>query len=161
IWFEYQGKPLKWHYPLGLLYDILCISEPSYRQMEDTKSIPWNIKVHFQNYPAAHLFRDQSAATAKDFFMSMIKEADFLRYGSTKRVMNLSKSDQSQLWESLCSNDFDSFWKVNQRLIPVDDQVVRHIPLRLYLPDDCPVIQDRVSPRTEAGKANSSVHVLP
>ncbi|KAI8582292.1 hypothetical protein K450DRAFT_228269 [Umbelopsis ramanniana AG] len=152
IWFEYQGKPLKWHYPLGLLYDILCISEPSYLQMEDTKSIPWNIKVHFRNYPAAHLFRDQSAATAQDFFMSMIKEADFLRYGSTKRVMNLSKSDQTQLWESLCSNDFDSFWKVNQRLIPVDDQVVRHIPLRLYLPDDCPVIQDRVSPRTEDGE---------
>jgi autophagy-related protein 5 len=49
-------------------------------------------------------------------------------------------------------DDFDSFWKVNQRLIPVDDQAVRHIPLRLYLPDDCPVIQDRVSPRTEDGK---------
>lgn len=62
------------HYPLGLSYDILCISEPSYRHMEGAKSIPWDIKVHFRNYPAAHLFRDQSAATAQDFFMSMIKE---------------------------------------------------------------------------------------
>ncbi|KAH8554674.1 autophagy protein Apg5-domain-containing protein [Umbelopsis sp. PMI_123] len=152
IWFEYQGKPLKWHYPLGLLYDILCISDPSYQQVDSVKAIPWNINVHFRNYPVAHLFRDQSAVTAQDFFMSMIKEADFLRYGSTKRVMNLSKSDQTQLWNSLCSNDYESFWKVNQRLIPLDDQVVRHIPLRLYLPDDCPVIQDRVSPRNEEGE---------
>jgi Autophagy protein Apg5 len=63
---------------LGLLYDILCISEPSYRQLEGTKSIPWNIKVHFRNYPAAHLFRDQSPVTAQDFFMAMIKEVRYI-----------------------------------------------------------------------------------
>ncbi|CAO3681109.1 unnamed protein product [Umbelopsis vinacea] len=44
------------------------------------------------------------------------------------------------------------FWKVNQRLIPVDDQLMRHIPLRLYLPDDCPVIQDRISPLKDDGE---------
>lgn len=117
------------HYPIGLLYDILCISERSYQQQPDTEPLPWCINVHFQNYPAGNLFRDQSKTTARDFFMSMIKEvktrkdiysanfhvaltlaycfqADFLRFGSTKRVMNLSKSDQSQLWESLCSSKY-------------------------------------------------------
>jgi hypothetical protein len=55
---------------------------------------------------------------------------------------------------NLASNidDFEMFWKVNQRLIPVDDQLMRHIPLRLYLPDDCPVIQDRISPLKDDGK---------
>lgn len=28
-------------------------------------------------------------------------QADFLRNGTTKKVMNLSKRDQSQLWQSL------------------------------------------------------------
>ncbi|KAM3586919.1 autophagy protein 5 [Umbelopsis sp. WA50703] len=160
IWFEYQGIPLKWHYPIGLLYDTLCIAESSLNQKSDSKPIPWSITIHFRNYPSTSLFRDQSIATTRDFYMSMIKEADFLRHGSTKKVMNLSKSDQTQLWDSLCSNDYDSFWKVNQRLVSNEGQSIRHIPLRLYLPGDCPVIQERVNPRNEEGESLSVREII-
>lgn len=86
--------------------------------------------MHFRNYPSTSLFRDQSIETTRDFFMSMVKEAsiifytvlrrhcivliytyiqaDFLRHGSTKKVMNLSKSDQTQLWDSLCSSKYSA-----------------------------------------------------
>ncbi|XP_032194810.1 autophagy protein 5 isoform X4 [Mustela erminea] len=38
IWFEYEGTPLKWHYPIGLLFDLLASSS----------ALPWNIIVHFK-----------------------------------------------------------------------------------------------------------------
>lgn len=38
--------------------------------------------------------------------MSMLKEADFVRYGSTKRVTNLRKGDQDQLWEGVLQREY-------------------------------------------------------
>ncbi|KAJ3297874.1 autophagy protein 5 [Blyttiomyces sp. JEL0837] len=50
--------------------------------------------------------------------MGQLKESDYVRYGSTKRVMSLSKLDQVSLWESLSrTGDFDRFWEVNVRLV--------------------------------------------
>jgi hypothetical protein len=36
-------------------------------------------------------------------------QADFLRNGSTKKVMNLSKRDSTQLWQSLASGKLKQF----------------------------------------------------
>ena len=38
IWLEHEGQPLKWHYPVGLLYDLYA---------QDSQ-LPWNVTVHFQ-----------------------------------------------------------------------------------------------------------------
>ena len=42
IWFEFEGTPLHWHYPCGLLFDLHCKLD---------KNLPWTITVHFQNFP--------------------------------------------------------------------------------------------------------------
>ncbi|CAJ0766859.1 17047_t:CDS:2 [Entrophospora sp. SA101] len=128
IWYDVDGTPLKCPPPL-----------------------PWSVTVHFKDFPADKLIRAQAIDATQDFFMSMIKEvgADFLRNGTTKKVMNLSKNDQTQLWDGLWSKDYDKFWSVNYRLVINDGQVPRHIPLRIYLPDNCPVIQEAISPLNE------------
>ncbi|KAG8123982.1 hypothetical protein E2320_019278, partial [Naja naja] len=38
IWFENEGTPLKWHYPIGLLFDLHA----------SNATLPWNITVHFK-----------------------------------------------------------------------------------------------------------------
>jgi hypothetical protein len=38
FWLEFEGQPLKWHYPIGLLFDLQAFDSP----------LPWNITVHFQ-----------------------------------------------------------------------------------------------------------------
>ncbi|KAI7874716.1 autophagy protein 5 [Lichtheimia hyalospora FSU 10163] len=135
VWYDFQGQPLKWHYPIGLLYD-----------MHDPRpELPWQITVHFRNFPAGTLLRNPSIDTAQDMFMAMLKQADFLKHGTTKRVMNLSKNDQTQLWQSLLSDQYEEFWKVNNNLVGVVENELRYIPLRIYLPDGCPVIQEPVS----------------
>ncbi|CAI2192434.1 20458_t:CDS:2 [Funneliformis geosporum] len=142
IWYDVDGIPLKWHYPIGLLFDLHTGYRPD---SNSPPPLPWPVTVHFKNFPLDKLIRAQAIDATQDFFMSMIKEADFLRNGSTKKVMNLSKNDQTQLWDGLWSSssqkyrteNYDRFWSVNYRLVINDGQSPRHIPLRIYLPDNC------------------------
>ncbi|KAG2200649.1 hypothetical protein INT47_005805 [Mucor saturninus] len=136
VWYEDSNKqPLKWHYPIGLLFDI-------YSSLD---SLPWSITLRFKNIPTDTVLLKPTPETMQDMFMAMVKEADFLRNGTTKKVMNLSKRDQSQLWQSLALDRFDEFWAVNRQLVEYSNSSLRNIPLRIYLPDNCPVIQEPVS----------------
>ncbi|TPX36976.1 hypothetical protein SmJEL517_g01022 [Synchytrium microbalum] len=145
IWYECEGVPLKWHYPIGLLFDI----HNGARQL-----LPWTITVRFTSFPADKLIRVNAASSMDaphDFFMALIKEADFLRTGSIKKVMGLSKADQSSLWEGLCSNDYEKFWAVNTRLITNEGIQPKAIPLRIYI-QDRPVVQELVVPLDQERK---------
>ncbi|KAF9095345.1 autophagy protein 5 [Mortierella sp. GBA35] len=145
VWYDFEGTPLKWHYPIGLLYDIHGLQASSGRGMNGSL-LPWKVTVHFQNFPGDKLIKSQAVDSCQDYFMSMIKEADYLRNGSTKKVMNMSKSDQTQLWDGLSSNNYDRFWGMNYKLMTNDGVMARNLPIRIYLPENCPVIQEPVSP---------------
>ncbi|KAH8700291.1 putative autophagy protein Apg5 [Talaromyces proteolyticus] len=86
-WFSFEGVPLKWHYPLGLLYDIYSGAEPVSRatltEQNMTQSVilggikpnqpsgedsdqdgsskpgplPWRLTLHFENWPDDDLVR--------------------------------------------------------------------------------------------------------
>ncbi|KAI9253335.1 autophagy protein Apg5-domain-containing protein [Helicostylum pulchrum] len=136
VWYQDSNRqPLKWHYPIGLLYDL-------YSNLE---SLPWSLILCFKNLPTDILLLKPTPETMQDMFMSMVKEADFLRNGTTKKVMNLSKRDQSRLWQSLASDRYDDFWTVNRQLVEFSNNNLRNIPFRIYLPDNCPIIQELVS----------------
>ncbi|KAG0246440.1 autophagy protein 5 [Mortierella sp. GBA43] len=119
--------------------------------------LPWKVTVHFQNFPTDKLIKSQAIDSCQDYFMSMIKEADYLRNGSTKKVMNMSKSDQTQLWDGLWSNDYDRFWEMNHKLIMNDGAMAKSVPIRIYLPENCPIIQEPVSPIDEKIETGSPV----
>ncbi|GAA6058432.1 hypothetical protein NBRC10513_000133 [Rhodotorula toruloides] len=91
----------------------------------------------------------------------MVKEADYVRSGNTKRVMNLRKEQQDGLWEGVVQNGFDKYWSVGSRLVPLpslgpnfaspattrsptplsgnerapDSNGVRSMPVKVYLPE--------------------------
>ncbi|PVU89434.1 hypothetical protein BB559_005104 [Furculomyces boomerangus] len=122
IWLEYNGAPLKWHYPIGLLYDIEVLglgrskkkegkegvidkAIKEYREtdpireseksgIEGNKRVPWDLVLHLRKFPSDKLIKSPSTILLKDIYMSMLKEADYVRNGSSKRVMDMSKSDQ-------------------------------------------------------------------
>ncbi|KAF9987402.1 autophagy protein 5 [Mortierella antarctica] len=181
VWYEFEGTPLKWHYPIGLLYDIHGLQASAGGGMNGSL-LPWKVTVHFQNFPGDKLIKSQAVDSCQDYFMSMIKEArtksaevsdsisvppsgdhtyaDYLRNGSTKKVMNMSKSDQTQLWDGLWSNDYDRFWGMNHKLMLNDGVMARSLPIRIYLPENCPVIQDPVSPVDENDRPKTLRQVL-
>ncbi|KAF9346577.1 autophagy protein 5 [Mortierella sp. AD094] len=160
VWYEYDGAPLKWHYPIGLLYDIHGLQAAASRGTMDSPPLPWKIIAHVENFPVEKLIKITSENSCQDYFMSMIKEADYLRNGSTKKVMNMSKSDQTQLWDGMWTKSYDLFWGMNQKLALNDGTMARYLPVRIYLPENCPVVQEPVSPVDDEGQPRTLRQIL-
>ncbi|KAF8455127.1 autophagy protein Apg5-domain-containing protein [Terfezia claveryi] len=80
-WLDFEGVPLKWHWPIGLLYDILTGRDPSYATMDfnsgDEHRLPWTLTLHYSEYPTEHLMRLDSPNALQDSFVNSIKETDF------------------------------------------------------------------------------------
>uniref|UniRef100_D3ZJZ1 Autophagy protein 5 n=1 Tax=Rattus norvegicus TaxID=10116 RepID=D3ZJZ1_RAT len=123
IWFEYEGTPLKWHYPIGLLFDLLASSS----------ALPWNITVHFKSFPEKDLLHCPCKDAVEAHFMSCVKEADALKHKS--QVINeMQRKDHKQLWMGLQNDRFDQFWTINRKLMeyPPEENGFRYIPFRIY-----------------------------
>ena len=110
-WFSFEGVPLKWQYPVGLLYDLFSGRTPysasptSNGQLssnEGDSHHSWRLELHFGNWPDQVLVQpDAEGKTIRDVFMNSVKEADFLRNGSARSVMSLSKDDSEKLWRAV------------------------------------------------------------
>ncbi|KAL4885901.1 autophagy protein Apg5-domain-containing protein [Aspergillus karnatakaensis] len=143
-WFSFEGVPLKWHYPVGLLYDLYAGAEPATKSSDaeytssdsnKTDPLPWRLVVHFSNYPADELVMlDANGGAMHDAFINSVKEADFVRNGTAKGIMSLSKDDSSGLWQSVQDVDLPSFQRIMSILLPPPPQPFRNLPLRLFLP---------------------------
>ncbi|OMJ18853.1 Autophagy protein 5 [Smittium culicis] len=141
FWLEYNGTPLKWHYPIGLLYDIEVkagkkpiIKEKPTSTLEAaieshmkthniTKneknlplSSPWDLVLHLRKYPNDKIIKSPSIDLLKSMYMFSLKEADFIRHGSSKRVMELSKIDQTELLDGLSTHKMSTFILVRHLL---------------------------------------------
>uniref|UniRef100_A0A4W3HKL4 Autophagy protein 5 n=1 Tax=Callorhinchus milii TaxID=7868 RepID=A0A4W3HKL4_CALMI len=147
MWFEYEGLPLKWHYPIGLLFDLHA----------SNTALPWNILVHFKNFPEKELLHCTTKDAVEAHFMSCIKEADALKHKS--QVINeMQKKDHKQLWMGLQNDKFDQFWAINRKLMecPGDEGGFRYIPFRIYQPlNEKPFIQKLFRPLSPDGQPHS------
>ncbi|KAF3482949.1 autophagy protein [Arthroderma uncinatum] len=149
-WFSFEGVPLKWHYPVGLLYDLYAGAQPgastpstaAKEQDADNdgayvsrETLPWKLTLHFQDWPDQELVSlDEEERVMHDFFMNSVKEADFVRNGTGKSIMALSREDSKKLWTSIQQHSFQTFYRVNSTLLPNLSTPFRNIPLRIYLP---------------------------
>lgn len=148
LWLSYEGVPLKWHYPLGLLYDLYSGAEPAYpsgssttptqkteSSEDDSHQLPWKLTVHFSGFPTEQLVRlDEGDKVMHDLFRNSVKEADYLRTGTGKTVMFLSEKDSTQLWDAVKLHDFSLYNPINQKLLNPQGAALRHLPVRIYLP---------------------------
>ncbi|GMF69024.1 unnamed protein product [Aspergillus oryzae] len=112
-WFSFEGVPLKWHLPIGLLYDLYAGADPASKGTAESEDagwdiddqdnpLPWRLVVHFSDWPDEELVRlDAEGMVMNDAFINSVKEADFLRNGTAKGIMSLSKEDSSGLWKSV------------------------------------------------------------
>lgn len=94
---------MKWHYPVGLLYDLYAGADPASKGTDVTnESLPWRLTLHFNDWPDEELVRlDPDGLVMNDAFINSVKEADFLRNGTAKGIMSLSKEDSSGLWKAV------------------------------------------------------------
>jgi autophagy-related protein 5 len=126
--------PLKWHLPLGLLYDIYVLSTQDVQHDKHAPApLPFKLTLHFAPNPDKGTLPDASPIILHDSYINSVKEADFLRSGTAKPIMTLSAQDSRALWTSTLEGDLTTFTKIHNSLVPPHGQM-RHIPLRLYLP---------------------------
>nr|CAD7258621.1 unnamed protein product [Timema shepardi] len=141
MWLDYNGQPLKWHYPIGVLFDMYVTTD---------LQLPWNITVHFDKFPEDELLHCTSRDAVESHFMACVKEADVLKHRS-QVVSNMQKKDHNQLWLGLQNDKFDQFWAVNRKLMEASaDEAFKYIPFRCYHGDEA-FVQRLVRPVTEEG----------
>lgn len=149
MWLDFSGIPLKWHYPIGVLYDL---------HSSDIQ-LPWTITVHFDKFPEEDLIHCPSKDAVESYFMSCIKEADVLKHRS-QVVSNMQKKDHNQLWLGLQNDKFDQFWAVNRKLMEVSgDESFKYIPFRCYREEET-FLQRLIKPLTEEGQRKTLLNLL-
>ncbi|XP_078001380.1 autophagy protein 5-like [Glandiceps talaboti] len=141
VWFEYEGQPIRWHIPVGVLFDLYA----------HRAALPWNITIHFQQFPEEELIRCKNKDVIEAHFMSSVKEADCLKHRS--QVINgMQKKDHKQLWMGLQNDKFDQFWAINRRLMEhTADEPFKFIPFRICQVDK-PSQQSLFRPVTDDGE---------
>jgi autophagy-related protein 5 len=165
--------PLKWHLPLGLLYDIYALSSLDPDSTTPTP-LPFKLVLHFSQSnhsppatpgsPPASIkptlsFISPTPPVLHDSFINAVKEADFLRSGTAKPIMSLSAVDSKALWSSVQTHDQATYSRVQASLLPPSGQF-RNIPLRVYLPSgpdgkeaSIKVLQSHVPPSIAAASS--------
>jgi autophagy-related protein 5 len=170
-WLSFEDVPLKWHYPLGLLYDLFSGAEPVDVEGSGPREqtglheattggegnvaivpIPWKLTIHYSEFPAEQLMQlDAEGRTMQDTFVNAIKEADFVRNGTARAAMSLSKQDSDNLWLAVqkrasphrpdepsrsltVPDDRALFNSVNSKLLNPPGVDLRHAPTKIYLP---------------------------
>jgi autophagy-related protein 5 len=88
------------HWPIGLLYDNHMIAA-TIRPSSTTDPVPLRLVLHLAQPPTDKLLLVPNADSCKQAFMGQLKEADFIRWGSTKRMTSLRKAEQDGIWEGI------------------------------------------------------------
>lgn len=151
VWFEYNAVPLKWHYPVGVLFDLL-IDDP-------TTALPWPLTVHFHGFPSADLMRCPNDEAIRSLYTNALKEANYLKHGDGGRVNKLSLDDSNNLWHGLLRHEFDTFWSANDKLVCALPDDLKSVPLRLC-ERDRPASQVLFEPLTPANAHRSLADLL-
>jgi len=150
MWFDYKGKPLKWHFPIGVLFDLLA----------SPHELPWNLTVHFQGFPTDQLLRSGgSDETVKRHLMNLTKESTYVKFGDCSKVYNLSVTDSNDLWEGIKTQNYDKFWSSNSKLMG-EASAYKHVPVRVFLKETLKYIQEPVLPFDENKNSRTLGSVL-
>ncbi|OWA51592.1 Autophagy protein 5 [Hypsibius exemplaris] len=150
IWLDFDGTPLRMHYPVGVLFDLFA----------HDALLPWTITVHYSAFPEDELIHLASRDAMESYFMSTLKEADALKHKVTI-VSTMQKKDHKQLWTGLLNDRFDQFWAINRKLMEVSSEnpYFRYIPFRVYQADKS-FIQKLVKPVDEEGRRQTLADLL-
>lgn len=166
-WLSFENVPLKWHFPLGLLSDLFSGTEPvnldrrevgtsqsGLQASSASESLPRRLIVHYTEYPVDQLIQlDGDGRTMLDSYINSVKEADFIRNGTARTVMSLSKEDSDKLWQAVQTrvsgehvwreksaltsraDDLGLFNSINNKLLAPPGVTIKHVPLKVYLPN--------------------------
>jgi len=149
MWYDSEGNPLKWHYPIGVLYDTY-----------GRHQMPWPITVHFQGFPSDQLLRCPDEDTIKSHFLNTLKEANYMKYGDIDNVNALSVLEHTDLWAGIFRNEKERFWKISHKLNTRGMEHIVNVPVRIIRPQQRFMIQEPFPPKGPDGKDHTLADIL-
>jgi len=124
IWFDYNNVALKWHYPLGVLCDVLmCQEVPT----------PIDLTVHFRGCNSKDFLPFSGIGDLQRIVMSAFRQAVFLQQGSTAPFMKLPKQQQTQLWDSISKSHLEAYSSVQRQLLCKSLSHCKSLAVRLHV----------------------------
>ncbi|KAI5251711.1 putative autophagy protein Apg5 [Aureobasidium subglaciale] len=109
-WLSFQNVALKYHYPIGLLYDLFSGSQPSDSEddgTEEAENLPWKLELRYSEFPREQLMELDAEG----------KVADVIRNGKGNVYLGLSQVDCDTQWQAVQSRTS-----------------LRNVPMKIYLP---------------------------
>jgi Autophagy protein Apg5 len=84
-WFSFENVPLKWHHPVGLLFDLYSgakdrlVDENGAKDasasQEEESVLPWKLVLHFSGWPNDQIITlDAEGKVLQDMFYNSVKE---------------------------------------------------------------------------------------
>ncbi len=84
-WFSFENVPLKWHHPVGLLFDLYSgakdqlVDENGAKDastnLDDESALPWKLVLHFSGWPDDQIIGlDSEWKVLQDTFYNSVKE---------------------------------------------------------------------------------------
>ncbi|KAI1723269.1 autophagy protein apg5 domain-containing protein [Ditylenchus destructor] len=146
VWLQSSGEALKWHYPIGVLYD-------TFANLSDHTSLPWQVTIRLKNFPN-ELIRCRSREIMRNCFMQSVKEADQLKHKGNI-IQSMTAEEHLTLFDAVANERFDDFWAVNKKLMGNGQQNLLHIPIRFY-ESPFPFRQALVTPRKRKLQSDSA-----
>jgi autophagy-related protein 5 len=157
-WFEDErtGRPLRWQYFVGVLFDSSTRRRQQQQQQQQHDNnhpnndfpLPWRIKLHFNSYPSQHLLELDSTSgvltTIERTYKNSLKQSLVMTYGNNKVALNMTKQSHEYVWKSILTQDYDLFKPVLVNEIqPNDTSTISILPVRLCVDPTQPMIQKR------------------
>ena len=126
IWFEINKMPLKWNIPFGVLVDNLFLG--------DTYELPIHIIAHFRSFPEASLVRFKGRESLKFYYMNSLKEANTIKFGSSKEVLNLPTSETMKLLDIVFNNGKKSCREYKEIIKKIEaESIYKKLPVKIVL----------------------------
>ena len=179
VWFEYEfdlcneaaavvGEerkkrkiPLKWTVPFGVQVDILSFVKLKRKTSSSSSSssvvidhMPVQLIARYQQRDELgleyrHAFGEDARKASKAHFFNTLKEAIFVKTGSSSTVMQLKVQERDDLWESTMTNDFEkskeAMMKIQRASKLVEEKKMKEqnakgedefcVPVRAYVVD--------------------------
>lgn len=146
------------HWPVDLLELNATITRPVRRDdpaiSSSSKSSsplpgstrPLKLILHLSSPPQDKLTLPPGIESCRSHFTSQVKEADFVRWGNTKRVTGMRRQDLEAGWDGVVGGDYDLHSRMGSRLVPM--------PIALGTSTPSSNIPSR-PPSTEPGQTSS------
>lgn len=124
IWFDYNGAPLRWHLPLGVLCDMLVGSEVP---------IPLDMTVHFRGFPSKDLLPFSGIGDLKGAVMSAWRQSVYLQHSSATPWSRLPMQQQQKLWDTIKAANMEGCSEVQEQLLCPSLAKCKSLAVRIHV----------------------------